>query len=435
MSKRLEVDAQLAAFAERLLERRDGLLQRWRDTVAADAEVTTADSLSRSQFVDHIPEVLHALNDALRAGGKRAARAAADNAESGSSHGKHRWQQGYSLLELMREWSHLQMALTAEMQLFVEERPGLDQRVIHVAYQTIAVLCLEGMNESARTFDRMQRTEAAGQVHDLEQSLRAMRALERRQAEILRGAAHDLRGNIGLVSNATAALSMRNLPEERRGELLDMAQRAMQAHARLLSDLMDLARLQAGYEQRCIGSVDVSAVLIDLCRLALPLAQERGLHLNFDGPDQLEVEADPVKLSRIVQNLVLNALHYTRKGGVSVRWGAAEVAGSHRWRVEVRDTGPGVQRGPAAPLATAIEDATQEAAHAASTETIATPKEGADSGPHLEVGIDLPRPGEGIGLSIVKRLCELLDATLEMQSAPGEGTTFAVIFPRRYSAI
>jgi signal transduction histidine kinase len=43
------------------------------------------------------------------------------------------------------------------------------------------------------------------------------------------------------------------------------------------------------------------------------------------------------------------------------------------------------------------------------------------------------RQGEGIGLSIVKRLCELLDATLEMQSVPGEGTTFAVVFPRRYA--
>jgi hypothetical protein len=42
-------------------------------------------------------------------------------------------------------------------------------------------------------------------------------------------------------------------------------------------------------------------------------------------------------------------------------------------------------------------------------------------------------PGEGIGLSIVKRLCELLDASIELQSAPGQGTTFRVIFPRSYA--
>jgi signal transduction histidine kinase len=48
---------------------------------------------------------------------------------------------------------------------------------------------------------------------------------------------------------------------------------------------------------------------------------------------------------------------------------------------------------------------------------------------------DTPRDagGEGIGLSIVKRLCELLDASLEMETSPGEGTTFRVVFPRRYT--
>jgi two-component sensor histidine kinase len=46
-------------------------------------------------------------------------------------------------------------------------------------------------------------------------------------------------------------------------------------------------------------------------------------------------------------------------------------------------------------------------------------------------GQRVPR-GEGIGLSIVKRLCELLDASIELQSSPGQGTTFRVVFPRAY---
>ena len=43
------------------------------------------------------------------------------------------------------------------------------------------------------------------------------------------------------------------------------------------------------------------------------------------------------------------------------------------------------------------------------------------------------QPGEGVGLSIVKRLCELLDAGLELATKPGQGTTFRVILPRSYS--
>ncbi|MGZ4808467.1 MAG: ATP-binding protein, partial [Thermoanaerobaculia bacterium] len=45
------------------------------------------------------------------------------------------------------------------------------------------------------------------------------------------------------------------------------------------------------------------------------------------------------------------------------------------------------------------------------------------------------QPGEGVGLSIVKRLCELLDASLELATKPGQGTTFRVILPRSYGEI
>ena len=59
----------------------------------------------------------------------------------------------------------------------------------------------------------------------------------------------------------------------------------------------------------------------------------------------------------------------------------------------------------------------------------------ADSAPTLasqSPSAGLPPTGEGIGLSIVKRLCEMLDASLELESSEGEGTTFRIIFPRRY---
>jgi signal transduction histidine kinase len=43
------------------------------------------------------------------------------------------------------------------------------------------------------------------------------------------------------------------------------------------------------------------------------------------------------------------------------------------------------------------------------------------------------QPGEGVGLSIVKRLCELLDASLELETSPGKGSTFRVVLPRHYN--
>jgi signal transduction histidine kinase len=81
-------------------------------------------------------------------------------------------------------------------------------------------------------------------------------------------------------------------------------------------------------------------------------------------------------------------------------------------------------------LAAALEEATQEARHIEGR-TQGQPSETLT--PHqLRAIPSRPLHGEGIGLSIVKRLCELLDATLEMESETGVGSTMLVIFPRRY---
>jgi signal transduction histidine kinase len=270
----------------------------------------------------------------------------------------------------------------------------------------------------------MQRTEAAGELRDLDRSLAAARAVEHRQAEIMRTVAHDLRGNMGIVSNATAALTLDVLPKEQRAELFSMAQRAIAAHTRLLSDLMDLARLQAGHEQRRVQRCNIAQALRELCELTAPVARERGLALDWDGPAELIVEADTTKVGRILQNLLLNSLHYTERGGVSVNWGPADRDGGLRWWLVVADTGPGIRSGAQA-VADALEVATQEARRVEDSE-VPPPPIRSDS---VE-----PRHGEGIGLSIVKRLAQLLDATIEVESRAGAGTTVRVEFPRRYAA-
>lgn len=419
----LNLDVQLAALAARLSADSEALLSRWRQAVRDDPRLTTADSLSRAQFVDHIPEVLHGLYEALTAGRASAISTAEENAEAGGPHGRHRWQQGYSLIEVMREWSHLHFALLDELRQITEDQPGLDIQAVNTAYRAIAAICLEGMSESAVQFEAMQRTEAAGQVNDLGQSLAAVRELERRHAEILRSAAHDLRGNLNIVSNATAALTLESLPAEKRVELLDMTQRAIAAHTRLLSDLMDLARLQAGHERRRIERCNIADTLRELCELAQPVAGERKLELQYGGPAELIVEADAAKVGRILQNLLLNALHYTERGSVTVHWGASDADDPRRWRLTIADTGPGIPGNSERPLADALEDATQEARHGQDGGPVRT-------APRARVA---PRHGEGIGLSIVKRLAELLDATIEMESRAGAGTTVGVLFPREYA--
>jgi signal transduction histidine kinase len=104
----------------------------------------------------------------------------------------------------------------------------------------------------------------------------------------------------------------------------------------------------------------------------------------------------------------------------------------------VRDSGPGFHAGPGAPLAGAMEAATEEAklvqerdvgSHSASSAI-----GGEEAAPAPDAREVHQVRGEGIGLSIVKRLCELLDAAIELDTTPNVGTTFRVVFPRRYAA-
>jgi signal transduction histidine kinase len=134
--------------------------------------------------------------------------------------------------------------------------------------------------------------------------------------------------------------------------------------------------------------------------------------------------------------LVLNAVKYTHQGGITVTWGDSRADDPKRWALLVADTGPGFHTGSGTPLA-AVLDAKLGALPSQATTTLGE-REAASVLGNLSVGGTETRslsgePGEGIGLSIVKRLCEMLDASIEMETVAEVGTSFRIFFPRRYS--
>jgi signal transduction histidine kinase len=297
-----------------------------------------------------------------------------------------------------------------------------------------------GAAVSARTLQyfRRQQIEANGHISDLEHALEALRELEQQHAQLWQQAAHDLRGGLGVVANATAGLASANASEPVRDNFLRLLDRNVRALRHLLNDVTGLARLQGGQEHRHAERMDAAALLRDLCDALQLYAQERNLFLRLEGPAAMWVEGDPVKIRRLTQNLVLNALKYTRQGGVTVSWGDMDGGDADRWFVQVQDTGPGFHAGPGSPLAGALEEATDQARQVSkdAMQGEITHADGrlAETRPQER---DDPRPvqqsaGEGIGLSIVKRLCELLDATLGVESKIDVGTRFRILLPRRY---
>jgi signal transduction histidine kinase len=435
MSRNQEPE-ELAALASYLSDRREAILAAWRSAAESDPELSTASTLSRIQFNDHIPAVLDAFERELSSRHRaETMEATEEEKEYAAEHGLHRWYHGYNQEQVMREWGHLHLCLLNELENYTSAHPNLGMEIMRSARFALAQLCNQGVIESAVRYSRLQQVEAASRLRDLERTLAHVQEIERDRAKAWREAAHDLRHKVGVVASVTEVLN--SVPEQVQADYLTMLQESVTSLRALLNDLTILSRLEAGNEQRNVEDFDCAVMMRELCASMQPMASERNLFLKAEGPTTLSVQGDPIKVQRVAQNLLVNAIKYTERGGVKLTWDATETGGVKRWELCVQDTGPGFQYRFVTPLTRALKKATEEAQiveeqseEAGSSESQAQPAPTLSS-----QSIRRPpnqEPGEGIGLSIVKRICELLNASLELETEPGKGSTFRVVFPCRY---
>jgi len=172
---------------------------------------------------------------------------------------------------------------------------------------------------------------------------------------------------------------------------------------RLVDNLLELARVEAGQRKWRWQTVSVSQVAREVAARLRPQAAAKGLTVTVHVPDSLTVQADPDALTQILFNLLDNAIKYTQQGEVSVT--AERVAASEgEWVViHVRDTGIGI---PPEHLPRIFERFYR-----------------VDKARSRQVG------GFGLGLSIVKHLVEAHKGKITVQSRAGEGSTFSVWLP------
>ncbi|GAB4006552.1 hypothetical protein GCM10028808_08610 [Spirosoma migulaei] len=400
---------QLASF---LAARRPALLANWRTACETDPDLRSISNLSPDEFTNQVPCMLNVLQQQLQHQDEEAQvdRLAAD-------HGLLRWHKGYVLAELLAEMHYLDQFMLAELRAFWQLYPATDCPMITQAYEHFFVFASQINTGSVSQFTHLQRTAAASRVNVLEKALAELQELSQQRSQLLRHSSHDLRGTFGVILSAAALLELVMDSQEERKQILDMLLRNLTTCRSLVTQLMDLARLEAGQEALHIQSLDAGQLLTNLVASYQPLATERGLLLKADGPASLPVASDPLQFQRIIQNLVLNALKHTPTGWVSVCWSRETET---RWMVSVQDSGPGLptatQAGspPHRRLPSPETTATYDFADAQQVDTAFSSRSG------------FAHQGEGVGLSIVKGLCELLRASLEIDSQPGVGTLFRI---------
>jgi signal transduction histidine kinase len=256
------------------------------------------------------------------------------------------------------------------------------------------------LNEIARRDAKLEQEIAERQRVNVELRSAKERAEEaaRLKSEFLANMSHEIRtpmnGVIGMIS---LVLDRAQDPEDR--EQLLVAQNAAEALITILNDILDLSKIEAGKLTIEAIACDLPAMARDCLRMFEFAVRQKELDLRLDlAPGcPVWVRADPVRLRQVLVNLVGNAVKFTEAGSVTVTLSPRE---SDLIRFEVRDTGIGIAAGN---LHSIFDAFTQ-----------------ADGSRTRQFG------GTGLGLTITRRLVQLMGGRLWAESEPGQGSRFFV---------
>jgi two-component system cell cycle sensor histidine kinase PleC len=174
----------------------------------------------------------------------------------------------------------------------------------------------------------------------------------------------------------------------------------------LINDILDMSKIEAGKMSLRFEPISLEEVAEDAVRLVRTRAESAGLALSVALSELPDVEADYRAVKQVLLNLLSNAIKFTPRGGRIVIIGERQDdVGAGRVKVSVRDTGVGIAPEDLARLARPFEQ--------------------------IESQLSKTQQGTGLGLALTKSLVELHGGTLDLASAPGQGTTASFSMPVR----
>jgi heavy metal sensor kinase len=218
-------------------------------------------------------------------------------------------------------------------------------------------------------------------------------------------ASHELRSPLALMrSELEGTLARARTPAEYETVLRDL-EAEVEHMARMVDQLLMLARADAGALQPAATNLDVADFLHETAARWRPMADRRHVQLDVDAPDSGSVAADPDLLRRVMDNLIDNATRHS-PAGTAVQLTGAPTAGG--WNIEVRDQGPGIP----------------SAARAALFERFAR----VDDARARDGG------GAGLGLALSRAIAESHGGSLQLVDPNGRGATFRLFLPRSPSS-
>lgn len=269
---------------------------------------------------------------------------------------------------------------------------------------------VNAINQMRTTLQRdIEEREAA------EEALRAERELSHRdreeraraesanqaKSEFLATMSHEIRTPMNGIIGVLDLLEHSEL-EERQRHYVQLMQHSSENLLTVLNDILDFSKMEAGQLKLDTAPMDLRALVEESVTAFAGVAHQQNLELILDVQLQTlrRVEGDPVRIRQILLNLINNALKFTAQGHVLVR---AREEDDARVHFEVEDTGSGIEPGKLAHVFQAFAQENQ--------------------------GDNRSHDGTGLGLTVCKRLTDLMEGDITVNSTPGQGSCFRFSLP------
>ena len=251
-----------------------------------------------------------------------------------------------------------------------------------------------------KTVEKQLEVRVNQRTRELEKITESLKLATEDKTRFLAAASHDLLQPINAARLFAYSLKNNNISIQEQDETVGKIDQALVSADNILRTLLNISQLDKGSIKPSITPVKINDLLTEVINETLPNATKKGIELNYL-PTKINTKTDYQLFFSVMQNIISNAVRYTPEGSVTV----SVKRKFNKLLIEVKDTGVGISESDQRKIFNEFSKGSNS-----------------DTNGNINRGV-------GLGLSIVKRICGLLNHKLTLNSKLGEGTTVTVELP------
>jgi len=253
--------------------------------------------------------------------------------------------------------------------------------------------------ENARLMDSMEQ-QVRERTKKLTEANEQLKNMDKQKDEFMSYVSHELRTPLTSLIGYSKLLISGAIPEMQQDESIRIINIEATRLKVMIDDYLDLAKMEAGKIQMNKEPADIIALIKEVLLIMAPLAQEKGLQVDFNYDDMELIDIDSGKIKQALYNLIGNAIKFTGKGGVKVELKNKET----QIQIDVVDNGVGIAK----------QDFEKVF----------------DKFKQIQHNIEQTK-GSGLGMPITKQIVESHNGKIWLESEPDKGTTFSFTLPKK----